>query len=134
MLSAIAILVFSAADLNGIWLGQMVRPNGDKIDISMKLTQTGDRIGGKVYGDYRSNPVVEGTVTGDEVTFIVLATEQAGNEINQSRLKFTGRFIDGNELELTRERESVRSASNAGNSATTAAPPPKQAVKLKRLL
>ncbi len=134
MLSAAVLFLSVAADLNGIWLGHMVRPNGDKIDISMKLTQTGDRIGGKLYGDFRSNPVVEGTVTGDEVTFVVLATEQAGNEINQSRLKFTGRFVNANELELTRERESVRSASNAGNSATTATPPPKQAVKLKRLL
>lgn len=133
MLSA-ALFLAVAADLNGIWLGYTVRPNGDKLDISMKLTQTGDRIGGKVYGDYRSNPVVEGTVAGDEVTFIVLATEQAGNEINQSRLKFAGKFVNANELELTRERESVRSASNAGNPATTATPPPKQVVKLKRLL
>ena len=74
MLLSVLIL---AADLNGIWTGYILNKNGDRIDTSIQLTQdaTG-RIGGKVYGDYRSNPVVEGQVNGEEVTFFVQAQEQ----------------------------------------------------------
>ena len=130
----LSIFLIVAADLNGIWTGYTTNRNGDRIDTSIKLTQdAAGRIGGKVYGDYKSSPVVEGTVSGDEVTFLVQAQEQAGNQINDSRLKFTGKFVGPDELELTRERVSLSNAGNAGNSATTAAPGPKTVLKLRRL-
>jgi hypothetical protein len=120
------------ADFSGIWVGRIpVGRNGDLQDIAFKLTQTGATLAGKQYGDYRSMPIVEGRVTGDEVTFVVLAQEQAGNQINESRVRFTGLFKDG-ELELTREREASTNAGNGGvvqmrNNA-------KLTFKLKRLL
>ncbi len=134
LLLAASSLAAGAADLNGIWLGYMLNKNGDKVDVSMKLTQTGGKVGGKLYGDYKSNPVVEGVVNGDEVDFVVLASEQAGNQINDSRLRFKGKFVSENELELTRQRESTRNIGNSGNSATTEKPAPSQLVKMKRLL
>jgi len=130
-----ALLLYSAADLNGMWLGYMLNRRGDKVDVSFKLTvDAAGKVTGKQYGDYRSSPVVEGTVLGNDVNFIVLATEQSGNEIHQSRLRFSGKFVSDNEIELNRERESVRAVGNSGNANTKAEPPPKQAVKLKRLL
>ena len=65
-----------------------------------------------MYGDYESTPLT-GTVVGELVTFIVNAQEQAGNQINDTRLRFTGRLKDG-ELELFRERESSTNAGDGG--------------------
>jgi hypothetical protein len=132
----IALFVFAAAgygaDFTGIWIGQVpVGRNGDLQDIAFKLTQTGTAVSGKLYGDYRSMPVIEGQVFGEEIVFVVAAQEQAGNQINDTRLRFTG-VLKGNELEVTRERESSTNAGNGGgvqirnNSKLT--------FKLKRLL
>jgi hypothetical protein len=132
--AAVAVL-FTVADLNGMWLGYMLNRRGDKVDVSFKLTMdAAGKVSGKQYGDFRSSPVVEGLVRGNDVEFIVLATEQSGNEIHQSRLRFSGKFLNDNEIELNRERESVRAVGNSGNANTKGEPPPKQVVKLKRLL
>ena len=70
-------------------------------------------LGGKLYGDYQSTAISEGKISGDEITFVVVAPEQAGNQINESKLRFTGSVKDG-EMELTRERESSTNAGNGG--------------------
>ena len=125
-------LAAHAADLTGIWVGQMPTRNGESVDIAFQFTQTGTKISGKLYGDYRSSPIVEGVVSGELVTFVVLAAEQAGNQINDSRLRFTGSLKDG-QIELTRERESVINAGNKGSAQTKAGPSPKQTFRLKKL-
>lgn len=121
-----------AADLTGIWVGRVPTRNGESVDIAFQFTQTGTKLGGKLYGDYRSSPIVEGIVAGDLVTFVVLAEEQAGNQINESRLRFTGRLENG-EVELTRDRESMVNAGNRGGAQTRADRGPKVSFKLKRL-
>jgi hypothetical protein len=121
-----------AADLTGIWVGQVPTRNGESLDIAFQLTQSGTKLSGKLYGDYRSSPIVEGIVAGDLITFVVLAAEQAGNQINDTRLRFTGSLKDG-EIELTRERESVVNAGNKGSAQTKAGPSPKQTFRLKKL-
>ncbi len=85
---------------------------GEKPDVSFKFIQTGSVLKGKMYGDYESTPFA-GTVSGDLVTFIVNAQEQAGNQINDTRLRFTGKLKDG-EQELYRERESSTNAGDGG--------------------
>ena len=87
---------------------------------------------GKLYGDYKSSPIVEGIVAGELVTFVVLAEEQAGNQINDSRLRFTGSLKSG-EVELTRERESSLNAGNKGTSQTRPGQGQTQTFRLKRL-
>src|SRR2546423_5738859 len=103
----------SAADVSGIWIGQIPGRNGEPQDIAFKFTQTGTRLQGKLYGDYQSTPIVEGKAEGDEISFILIAPEQAGNQINQARLRFTGSIKVG-EIELTREREGATNAGNGG--------------------
>ena len=105
--------ILSGADFNGIWMGQVERRNGEMEDIAFQLTQKGATVGGKLYGDYVSTPITEGTIHGDLITFIVVAAEQAGNQINQTRLRFTGKMRDGG-IELTREREGSTNAGNGG--------------------
>ena len=125
-------LTLSAADLTGIWVGQMPTRNGESVDIAFQFTQSGTKLSGKLYGDYRSSPIVEGIVAGELVTFVVLAAEQAGNQINDSKLRFTGSLKSG-EIELTRERDSVINAGNKGSAQTKAGPSPKQVFRLKKL-
>lgn len=121
----------AAGELSGIWMGQYPARNGDPIDIAFKFIHEGESLTGKLYGDYRSTPVVEGKVTGDQVSFVVINQEQAGNQINEIRLKFTG-TLKADELELTRAREGARDVANGGVAQVRG--DAKQTMKLKRLL
>ena len=120
-----------AADLTGIWIGQIPARNGEMQDIAFKFTQNGTALGGKLYGDYQSTPITEGKITGDQITFVVIAPEQAGNQINRARLSFSG-SIQAGEIELTREREGATNAGNGG--VVQFRGNAKQTFRLKRLL
>lgn len=128
----LSMATLAAADLSGIWVGSVPQRNGASVDIAFEFVQSGTKLSGKLYGDYRSSPIVEGIVAGELITFVVLAEEQAGNQINDTRLRFTGSLKNG-ELELTRERESVVNAGNKGNAQTRTGPQPKQTFRIKRL-
>ena len=127
----LGVLTLPAADLAGIWIGQIPTRNGDLQDIAFKFTQTGTTLGGKLYGDYQSSPISEGKITGDQISFLVIAPEQAGNQINQARLRFTGTIQSG-EIELTREREGATNAGDGGVVQFRGST--KQTFRLKRLL
>jgi hypothetical protein len=98
-------------------------------DVAFQFIQKGTTLTGKIYLDYGSAPIRNGTIDGDQIRFQVVAREQAGNEINQVVLRFTGTLKEG-ELELTREREEIRAAGNAG---AGYARPGTQTFRLKRL-
>jgi hypothetical protein len=102
------------ADFTGIWMGQIpTGRNGELSDVAFKITQTGNTLTGKMYGDYQSSPISEARISGDLVTFLVIGAQQSGNEINQTRFRFTGSLKDG-ALELTRDREASNTAGNGG--------------------
>jgi hypothetical protein len=118
------------ADLSGTWIGQLPGRNGTVEDIAFQLVQKGTQLGGKQYGDFESTPIVKGTVAGELVMFVLVRQEQAGNEINETKIRFTGRLV-GEELELTREREgATRSGSGA---AVTIRNNQKQTFRLRKL-
>ncbi|MFN7921147.1 MAG: hypothetical protein U0Q16_13695 [Bryobacteraceae bacterium] len=121
----------AAADLSGVWVGTMPNRNGDLLDVAFQFTNTNGKLGGKQYGDYGSSPIVDFKHAGELVTFVVAAQEQAGNQINETRIRYTGTVRNG-EMELVRERERSTNAGNSGGT-QTARNPPKQTVKLKRL-
>jgi hypothetical protein len=127
----VSVLILSAADISGIWLGSGAtggRRNQVQ-DFAFQFIQKGTTLTGKLYLDYSSTPILKGTIDGDQIAFQVVAREQAGNEINQSVLLFKGTLKDG-EIELTREREEIRAA---GNSGAAFARPGTQTFRLKRL-
>ena len=103
-----------AEDFSGIWTGQIPTRNNETQEISFQFIQEGSKVSGKLYGDYRSMPVIEGKISGNVIAFIVPSQEQAGNQINETRFRFSGRMVDG-KIELTRERESAKNAGNGGN-------------------
>src|SRR6476659_10784344 len=100
------------ADISGMWIGQIPTRN-QMLDVAFQFTQTRDTLSGKLYGDYESTALTDGRISGDNISFIVTIKEQAGNQINETRLRFTGTLKDGM-LELTRERESSKNAGNSG--------------------
>ncbi|MDX2180890.1 MAG: hypothetical protein SFV18_14940 [Bryobacteraceae bacterium] len=125
-------LLLIAADLTGTWTGQY--PGGREgamIDIAFQLAQSGTKLTGKIYGDYQSFPISQGIVSGDLVTFLIAGSEQAGNQLNTSRLRFTGRIKPDGELELIREREAMTDGVNGA--AANFRPAPKFTIRLKRL-
>jgi hypothetical protein len=126
----VSALILPAADISGTWLGSLVSGRRNQIqDVGFRFVQTGTVLTGKLYLDYGSSPILKGTVEGDQISFQVVAREQDGNQINESVLKFTGTIKDG-EIEMTREREELRNAGNAGASYTKAA---KATFHIKRL-
>jgi len=118
-----------AADLTGIWTGQVTTRLGPQ-DVTLKLEQQGTKITGKLYDDRGSSPISEGKAVGDIVIFVVAVQEQSGNQINDTRLRFTGTLRDG-VLELARDRESSTIAGNSGGVFQRSSV--KQMLKLKRL-
>lgn len=130
LLLAWAPLAFGG-DLSGIWVGRITLREGVEQDIAFQFRQDGERISGKLYGDYGSTRIGEGQVTGDALWFVIVAAEQAGNQINTSRLRFEGRRT-GETLSLTRRRESSTNAGNDGGAPVKS--DAGQNLTLKRLL
>jgi hypothetical protein len=120
-----------ADDLTGIWTGRIPARNGDLQDIAFQIVQTGSKISGKLYGDYVSSPIIQGLVADGLLTFVVASPEQAGNQINTARIRFTGKVKDG-VMDLMREREASIDAINGANADQR--PTPKVSFQLKRLL
>jgi hypothetical protein len=122
-----------AGDLTGVWTGQFAqgRNNAVIVDVAFKFVQTGATLTGKLYGDYMSYPVIEGKVEADRIEFVVITREQRGNEINDTRFKFTGTFKETGDMELTRERQSVSKVGSG--EPVTVRNETKPVIKLKRL-
>ena len=118
-----------AADLTGIWTGQISTRLGTQ-DVTIKLEQQGTKVTGKLYDDRGSSPISEGKAVGDVVIFVVAVQEQNGNQINDTRLRYTGTLHD-DVLELARDRESSTIAGNSGGVFQRSSA--KQIIKLKRL-
>ena len=128
--AAVSVLSLHAADISGIWFGSVTGGRRNQVqDFAFQFIQKGTTLTGKLYADYGSFPILKGTIDGDQIEFQVMAREQAGNEINQSVLRFKGTLKDG-EIEITREREEIRAA---GNSGAAFARPGTQTFHLKRL-
>ena len=127
----IGAMALPGADFSGIWLGNVINGRRNLVqDVAFQFKQTGTAISGKLYLDHGSTPILKGSVEGDQIVFYVLAREQDGNQINESLLKFTGVMKDAVSIELTREREELRNAGNAGASFSRAQ---KQTMMIKRL-
>jgi hypothetical protein len=104
-----------AADLTGFWTGVIQRENAEPVDVAFQFTHQGPALTGKLYDDFRSPAVLEGKVDGGTISFLVILPEQAGNEFNQTRYRFTGKVVDDGVIELTRERESSTRAGSKGS-------------------
>jgi hypothetical protein len=71
LLLALASAAF-ALDLNGKWKGNLASPNGD-LETTMVFKVDGEKLTGTVTNMYGEEQIVEGSVKGDDVNFVVNA-------------------------------------------------------------
>jgi len=117
--------VSTQAAIDGIWVGQQPARNGEVDDIAFRLKSNGNSITGKMFGDEFDLPITEGSISGDQVRFMVTTT----NYYNGTKTQFvySGSFKDG-VLELVRERVPSGDIRPPGKNL-----PGRQTLKLKRL-
>ena len=90
-----------ATDITGIWSGQQAGRRGEPEDLAFRFKLDGQSLTGKLFGDEFDLPISEGSVTGDQIRFIVTTTNYYNG--TKTRFVYTGSIKDG-EMELVRER------------------------------
>lgn len=78
-----------AADLNGKWKGDMKTPNGDNLETTFVFKVDGEKLTGSQTNMYGEEQITEGTVKGDDVSFIVMAGG------GQFKLVYKGKVVNG---------------------------------------
>ena len=114
----------AAADIAGIWVGQDQGRRGEPLDVAFRFTQTGQTVTGKLFGDEFDLPILDASVSGDQIRFTVTTTNYYSGA--KSVFIYTG-TINGREMELIRER--VPTAEDRASNR----PIGKQTLKLKRI-
>lgn len=113
-----------AARIDGIWTGQMSGRNGEIQDISFQFRLNGNTLTGKMFGDEFDLPIEDGSVTEEQIKFVITTTNYYSG--NKTKFVYTG-TIRGDEIELNRER--AERDKESGDKRESA----KQTLKLKRL-
>lgn len=116
--------VLSAADITGIWSGQVTGRRGEPEDISFQFKMKGQALSGLLFGDEVDLPIEDGSLTGNQVRFVVTTINYYSG--NKARIIYTG-TVTGNEMELRRERIAPP------NETAPAKPAPNPVVKLKKI-
>jgi hypothetical protein len=111
-LAALTAIAVSAADLTGIWTGQMAGRRGDKEDVAFQFKMNGTALTGKMFGDEFDLALEEGSVSDDQIKFVVTTTNYYSG--NQQKALYTG-TIKGNEIEFTRTRAGAPPANENPN-------------------
>ena len=115
--------IAAAADVNGIWSGQLPTRFGEIEDLSLRFVQKGTVLTGKMYGDNESTGIQEATLEGEQIRFVIVTELNGGPR----RFVYSG-TVKGDRMELSRKRELLPGDPNTNN---RAAP---QAVVLRKLL
>jgi hypothetical protein len=100
MLVAFASLALQAADLTGKWVAQVPGRQGNTSEWTFTFKQEGDKLTGTIATQRGENPISDGKVSGDQVSF------SQSMEFNGNAFKFNYKgTVSGDYLKLTRERE-----------------------------
>jgi hypothetical protein len=83
----------SAADLNGKWKGDMKMPDGGSLEINFNFQVNGEKLTGTVTNTYGEEQIADGSVKGDDISFIVMAGG------GQFKLTYKGKVV-GEELKF----------------------------------
>ncbi|MGE0128199.1 MAG: hypothetical protein AB7U82_08975 [Blastocatellales bacterium] len=89
-----------AADLNGKWIAQVPGRGGQTRETTFNFKAEGDKLTGTVSGRQGDNPITDGKIAGDDISFTVTASF-GGNEV---KLLYKGK-VAGDEIKFTRTRE-----------------------------
>jgi hypothetical protein len=99
-LAIIAATLAWASDVSGKWTGQVPGRGGQAVETTFNFKVEGDKLTGTVSGPQGDNPISDGKVTGDELSFAVKASF-GGNEF---KFLYKGK-VAGDEIKFTRTRE-----------------------------
>lgn len=99
-----------AADLTGIWMGEVPGRNGEKQDLAFRFQMTKGVVTGVMFGDEFDLPVRELRVEGDRVSFSV--TNINFYDGKKVRTTYSG-ILTEKGLELTREPAKVEDPGKA---------------------
>jgi len=99
MIGAMAALAW-AADVSGKWVAQVPGRNGQTRETTFNLKADGGKLTGTVSGRNGDNPISDGKVSGDDITFSVSVSFN-GNDI---KMNYKGK-VSGDEIKFTRTIE-----------------------------
>jgi hypothetical protein len=89
-----------AADVNGKWTAQVPGRGGQTREQTFNFKVEGDKLTGTVSGMQGDNPISDGKVSGDEISFTVKISFN-GNDVT---LLYKGK-VSGDEIKMTRSRQ-----------------------------
>jgi hypothetical protein len=89
-----------AADVSGKWVAQVPGPNGQSRETTFNFKVDGTTLTGTVSGRQGDNPISDGKVSGDDLSFTV-AVSFNGNDV---KLMYKGK-VSGDEIKFTRTVE-----------------------------
>ncbi len=96
-----------AAGVTGTWSYQMEGRNNQKIDVTMKLKQDGEKLTGTISGFRgQESQISDGTVKGNDISFKVVRTFNNNEVVTTYTAKLEGDVIKG-ESEMTRNGQPV---------------------------
>ena len=91
-----------AADIDGKWTAQVPGRGGQTREQTFTLKAEGDKLTGTASGMQGDNPISDGKISGDEISFTVKASFN-GNEV---KLLYKGK-VSGDEIKMTRTVEGM---------------------------
>jgi hypothetical protein len=103
ILGALAVALATGAfagDVSGKWTAQVPGRDGQTRETTFNLTAAGETVTGTVSGRNGDNPISEGVVKGDDISFAVKVSF-GGNDM---KLLYKGKLA-GDEIKFTRTRE-----------------------------
>ncbi len=97
---AVMMVTAWAADVTGKWTAQLPGRGGEATETTFNFKVEGTNLTGTMSGPTGDNPISEGKIDGDNISFAVKLSF-GGNEI---KLLYKGK-VSGNEIKFTREIE-----------------------------
>ena len=107
-LLALCFVAASAADVTGKWVAQVPGRNGTQ-EMTFNLKVDGGKLTGAVVTGQGEQPISEGQLTGDSISFVVV--QSRGGTETKTIYKGT---VSGSEMKLTRTREGGRGGGGGG--------------------
>jgi hypothetical protein len=89
-----------AADIDGKWTAQVPGRNGQTREQTFTFKAEGDKLTGTASGMQGDNPISDGKISGDEISFTVKISFN-GNDVT---LLYKGK-VSGDEIKMTRTRQ-----------------------------
>ena len=99
-LSAVLIALLAtaalAADVSGKWKAEFKTPDGQTFETNFDFQVSGGSLNGTVSSQMGESKISEGTVNGDEISFVVVRKR----EDNEFKMNYKGK-VSGDEMKLT---------------------------------